>query len=331
MNRRGLLEQLGLADLLDAADAPLGRRDLDRVLAARNPLAAATLADARRERASGVTATAPVTLRLRAPGLVVREDATKVSHDPAGVADIDADEVQMVGELPPEMPLAHACELARTLAAARPDLPLRAFTGDDVAEFVRRERMPIARVVADLAAAGVATLDWRPGADATAEAVRIHRLAHETGMRTFAPVTYARGGVTAALLDRLESLRDVAEATKGFVSAVLVPDRTEGASPLENTSGTEDWLACALARLALGASVPHVTVDAHVLGPKLAATLLSCGADDVVGAQAARAWAPPTDDGPRPLNAARLTKWILEAKRSPARRDGVFRPRPATG
>ncbi len=106
---------------------------------------------------------------------------------------------------------------------------------------------------------------------------------------------------------------------------MLVPERTEGASPLQGTSGTEDWLAFALTRLALGHVVPHVTVDAHVLGHKLGATLLSCGADDFVGAQAALAWAPPTDDGPRPLNPARVTKYVIEARRSPVRRDALFR------
>jgi 2-iminoacetate synthase ThiH len=106
---------------------------------------------------------------------------------------------------------------------------------------------------------------------------------------------------------------------------VLVPEKTEGASPLEGTAGTEDWLAFSLTRLALGHVVPHVTVDAHVLGHKLGATLLSCGADDFVGAQAAHAWAPPTDDGPRPLNPARVTKHVIEARRSPVRRDGIFR------
>jgi aminodeoxyfutalosine synthase len=328
MKHRALLESLHLADLIEPAERneALTRTDLERLLRARNPLAAASLADARRKAASDVTVTYPVTLRVRVPGLEPpHEDATKVSFALADLAGIEATEMQMTGSLPAGLPLAHAIEIVRSLVAARRDLPLRAFTADDVAAIAAQERTSFASVVAQLAKAGVATLDWRPGADASPDAVRVHRAAHEEGMRTVAPVPYARGGVGKAFLERLAELRAVAESTRGFLSAVLVPDRTEGASPLDGTSGTEDWLAFALARLALGHAVPHVTVDAHVLGHKLGATLLSCGADDFVGAQAARAWAPPTDDGPRPLNPARVTKSLIEARRSPVRRDGIFR------
>jgi 2-iminoacetate synthase ThiH len=329
MNHRELLETLHLADLIEPARAneALTRADLERVLRAANPIAAAALADMRRAAAYATTVTYPVTLRVRVPGVAApSEDATKVSHDLAGVAAIEATEMQLVGPLPADLRLPHAVELVQSLVAARPDLPLRAFAADDVTAFVARERMPIANVVRELAQAGVATLDWRAGADASDDAIRVHAHAHEAGMRTLAPVTYTRGAVGRPFLDRLTALREVAESTKGFVSAVLVPERTEGASPLQGTSGTEDWLAFALTRLALGHVVRHVTVDAHVLGHKLGATLLACGADDFVGAQAARAWAPPTDDGPRPLNPARVTKYVIEARRSPVRRDTLFRP-----
>jgi 2-iminoacetate synthase ThiH len=329
MNHKTLLESLHLADLIEPAakNERLTRGDLERLVRAKNPIAAGALADARRAATSGVTTTYPVTLRVRAPGLVApTEDASKVSFVPADVAAIEATEMQMIGAVPADLPLGGAMELVGSLVAARPDLTLRAFAADDVEALVRHERMPLAQVLGGLAKAGLATLDWRPGADASPEALRVHRAAHDAGLKTFAPVAYGHGGIGKSFLDRLDALREVAESTKGFVSAVLVPEKTEGASPLDGTSGVEDVLACALTRLALGHVVPHVTVDAHVLGHKLGATLLACGADDFVGAQAARAWAPPTDDGPRPLNPARVTKHLIEARRSPVRRDGVFRP-----
>lgn len=327
MNHRALLESLHLADLIEPARAneALTHTDLERVLRTKNPLAAAALADERRDAVSGVSVTFPVTLRVRAPGLPAPPaDPLTVSFAADDIAGIEATEMQLLGELPADLQIGHAIEIVRTLVAARPILSLRAFTADDVAAIARRDRGSIDAVVADLAKAGVATLDWRPGADASDEALRIHRAAHDAGMKTFAPVTYSRSGVGEPFLDRLDALRAVAESTKGFVSAVLLPDATEGASPLLGTAGTEDWLACSLARLALGHVVPHVTIDAHVVGHKLGATLLSCGADDFVGAQAARAWAPPTDDGPRPLNPARITKYVIEARRSPVPRDALF-------
>jgi aminodeoxyfutalosine synthase len=327
MNHNALLESLHLADLIEPAERneALTRSDLERLVRAKNPLAAAALADARRAKTSGVVATYPVTLRVRVPGLdAPSEDASKVSFALADVAGIEATEMQMLGALPADTPLPHAVELVRSLVAGRPDLPLRAFSADDVIALARRERAPFNSVAGELAKAGVATLAWRAGADGSPDAVRVHKAAHEAQLKTFAPVTYGRGEIGKPFLDRLDALREVAEATKGFVSAVLVPEKTEGASPLDGTAGTEDVLACALTRLALGHVVPHVTVDAHVLGHKLGAVLLSCGADDFVGAQAARAWAPPTDDGPRPLNPARVTKHLIEARRSPIRRDTLF-------
>src|SRR5262245_25087418 len=130
MNHRALLETLHLADLIEPARASeaLTRADLERVLRAANPIAAAALADARRAAASNTTVTYPVTLRVRVPGVPAsNEDATKVSHDVADVAAIEATEMQIVGTLPSDLRLPHAIELVRSLAAARPDLPLRAF------------------------------------------------------------------------------------------------------------------------------------------------------------------------------------------------------------
>jgi aminodeoxyfutalosine synthase len=329
MKHAALLESLGLANLAGAAEKgeAFTTHDLERVIATGNPLAAAALADLRRAAMSDDVTTYPVTLRVRVPGVAASsEDATRVSYPLDQVAEIDATEMEMVGELPADLSLAHAVELVRSCVAARPDLRLRAFTAEDVAAIARNERAPLQAVTAELVRAGLSCLDWRAGADRSDEAIRVHRSAHETGLLTFAPVTYSRTTSPAELLARLDALRDAAEAQRpsSFLSAVLVPERAEGASPLAGTSGTQDWLACALTRLALGHVVPHVTVDAHILGHKLAATLLSAGADDFVGAQAAIAWAPPTDDGPRPLNPARVTKYVIEARRSPVRRDGRF-------
>src|SRR6185503_1400488 len=99
---------------------PFTPRDLRQVLDAGNPLAAAALADLRREAASGVVVAYPVTLRVRVPGFEPpREDATRVSQPLDGIAAIDATEMQMVGELPADLPLAHALELVRSLVAVR--------------------------------------------------------------------------------------------------------------------------------------------------------------------------------------------------------------------
>lgn len=326
--RDEMLVSLGLDGLAATARSrtPFARADLERVLAAANPLAAGSLADTAREAASGADVTTPWTLRVRAPGLpALREDPTRVAHDLADVANVEATEMELVGALPDDAPLALAVELVRSLRAARGDLTLRALTASEVDGIARRERASRRDVVAALAENGLSTLSWRPGCGLGRDEAEVHRAAHLAGVRTVAVLGYRRREGAAALLDRADALRRVAEETKGFLSVLFLPDRTEGASPLEGTSGTEDTFACAVARLAFGRLVPRVTADAHVVGHKLGAVLLAFGADDLVGAQAAAAWAPPTDDGPRPLNPDRVRKAVIEARRSPVLRDGLFR------
>jgi 2-iminoacetate synthase ThiH len=326
--RDELLTGLGLADLLGPAQEgkPFPRAALERVLAAANPLAAATLADARRRAEGAVEVTHPWTLRVRGPGYAGGvEDATKVSHEMGRLGGIPASEAELLGALPEDAPLALAVELVRSVAAERPDLTLRAFTAREVCRLSARERMPRRDVVATLKSAGLATLTWRAGDGFRADELEAHKAAHEAGVATIVAVGTRHGAVDRAYLDRLAAVAKLAETQRHTLSVVVLPELTDGASPLDGTSGSEDWTAVALARLALGTLVPHVTVDWHVVGHKLGATMLAAGADDVVGTQAAACWAPPTNDGPRPVNPDRARLWIVEARRSPVLRDALFK------
>jgi aminodeoxyfutalosine synthase len=326
---KGIVESAGLGDLWDRAShaARLPRADLERILASGHPLAASALADVAREHRSGIDVTHPWTLRVRAPGVPFSaEDEILVSHAVERLDGIAATETQIVGELPPDLSLGLAVEMVRTVKVARPDLQLRGFSARSILAIADTEGASLPSVLGDLRRAGLDTLDWEPGDGTDGNAAVVHRAAHEQGFETTAPVGYARGGVDPAFLDRLEEMRDVAESTGRFHAALPLPNRTEGASPLHGTAGTEDALACALTRLAMSHVVKRVTVDAHVVGHKLGAVLLTCGADDLVGAQAAAAWAPPTSDGPRPLNPDRVRRYVIEARRSPVLRNAMHRP-----
>lgn len=331
MPNEALLQRIvtsaGLGDIWDRAraGARIGRTSLESVLHCGHPLAAAALADIRREASSGVVVTHPWTLRVRAPGRhFTSEPAMLVSHPVDRLRGHPASELQIVGDIPLRMKLAEAIEMIRAVKSERSDVPLRAFTSAHLAGIADADGSSIEAVATELSGAGLDTLDWAPGDGLTRAAAETHHAAHEAGLSTIAPAGYERNGVDTAYLDRLDELRRVAEGTGGFVSVAPLPSKTEGASPLHGTSGNEDALAFALARLALGHVIPRVTVDAHVLGHKLGAVLLSCGADDFVGAQAAETWAAPTDDGPRPLNADRVRRYVIEARRSPELRDALF-------
>ncbi len=325
---RDTVTAAGLGDLWDRASrgARLPRADLERVIACANPLAAAALADAAREQRSGVVVTHPWTLRVRAPGVpFAAEDGTRVSHAADALAGIPATEAQIVGAPPADLALGLAVEMVRTVKVARPDLTLRAFSSTCIQALADTAGASLAAVLGELRQAGLDTLDWEPGDGLDEHAAALHRSAHEQGFETTAPLGYRKDGLDGAFLDRLDAARDVAEDTGRFLAALPLPVCTEGAGPLTGSAGTEDALACALTALALGHAVKRIAVDAHVVGHKLGAVLLSCGADDFVGAQAAAAWAPPTSDGPRPLNPDRVRRYVIEARRSPALRDGLHR------
>lgn len=314
-----LLVETGISDLAEAAAGTkaFDRAQLARVLAAGNPLAAARLADLRRRALAGDRALHPWTLRVRGRE---NEDSTEasvlVSHAMGDLAGIPATEMELVGA-PDDLDLDRACALVRRVHDSRPDLPLRAFTATRVAAWGG------APALSRLRDCGLATLSWVAGTDDEEVAADVLRAAAACGMAVCVPIPYRQGGLDDRFLDRVQSVRGLA-AGGSVRSVVPLPDRTELASPLDGTAGTEDVLAFALARLGLGGEVPHVTVDAHVLGHKLGAVLLSAGASDMVAAQAARSWPRPDDDGPRPLNPARVASALRESRRTPVLRDGLF-------
>jgi len=332
MSRSRILQHIvtsaGLDALWDRASrgARLARVDLQRIIECGHPLAASALADAAREHAAGIDVTHPWTLRVRAPGIpFAAEDGTRVSHAVDALTDIPATETQIVGALPDDTALGLAIEMVRSVKVARPDLTLRAFDARRIDALATQDGSTVEHVLRELRKAGLDTLDWSPGDGRDDRAAAVHRAAHEAGYETVAAVGYAKGEVGSALLDRIEALRKIAEDTGRFIAAIALPDRSEDASPLRGTSGTEDVLACALVRLGLGHTVKHVVTDAHVVGHKLGAVLLTCGASNLVGAQAAASWAPPSGDAPRPLNPDRMRRLVIEARRSPVTRDALFR------
>lgn len=318
----GLVRSLALESVLETADAghALSRDQMRHVLGLDHPLGAAVLADRRRVATCGDVATFPVTLRVRVPGT----DATGFSqldftHDVGEVAGVDASEWQWTGPAPADADALVA--LVEQARAARPTLAVRAFTTDAVLAAARAGGVGVDDLVRRLAGAGLSAFDWAPGSDADAATLDVHRAAHAAGLRTVVALPYRRGALGDTLLDRIHGIAELAAATGGVAAVAPLPDFTEHASPLDGTAGTEDVTVFALARLALGHAVPHFTLDTHVLGHKLGGLLLSSGVCDVVGAQARAAWPTPTDDAPRPLNQDRVTRLLVEARRTAVRRD----------
>ena len=204
-----LLSVCGLEDLREAAlgDPPLARDALERILAARNPLAAAALADLRRRQVSGDRVTLPCTLRVRWPGIAFGvEPAIHVSYPLEEIDGIDATEIQMVVDLPDDLGIQQAAELIAPVHEMRPDLGIRAFTTDAVLGAAGRGGRTLDDAIATLAQAGLTTLDWAPASDSAPGTLDVHRAAHAAGLRTSVALPYSRATLDVSLLDRIEAI-----------------------------------------------------------------------------------------------------------------------------
>ncbi len=161
---QALLTACGLEDLTH--QPVLGRADLERVLAAGNPVAAAALADAHRAVASGATVTLPLTLRVRTPCIdYVAEPPALVSHLPQDAVGIAATEIELIGALPDDADLQALAEIVGCVREDHPDLPIRAFTADEIAAVARSENRSLDEVVVGLRDAGWTTLSWAAGCE----------------------------------------------------------------------------------------------------------------------------------------------------------------------
>lgn len=319
-----ILTAAGVDDLSRAAaySRELTTEELERVLAARNPLVAAALADTRRRAIRGAEATYPVTARVVASGPVPAEPGVFVAHAVDDLDGLGATEIHVIGGLGTD--LDSVTTGLRAVRSARPDVPIRALTADDVAALARESGTDLADTAQRLAEAGLSVLSWRAGCELAEATPDVHRALHAAGVATMAILPYRAGEAPADELARLLALRDRVRRGGLWLGAMAVPDTTYAADPLAATSGTHDVRATALLRLAFGTELRTIAVDAHLVGHKQAAMLLESGADDVVGAQAGRDWSIPENDAPRPLNEARVRAYIEECRRIAVPRDGRF-------
>ena len=167
-----------------------------------------------------------------------------------------------------------------------------------------------AALLGELASAGldeVATAEPGPDAAAQVAAARAAGL----GVRVI--------GCRTPTADRaawLLSARALAEAVSGIEAIAPLPREHDVTTP---TTGFDDVRGVALARLVL-ASVPHVQVDWHRHGPKLAQVALTVGADDLDLVRAD----DDTSKGTRRAPLEEVTRNITAAALVAVERTGTF-------
>jgi aminodeoxyfutalosine synthase len=252
-----------------------------------------------------------------------------------------ATELHIVGGLHHQLPYDWYLNVIRIIHKAHPRLHLKAYTAVEWDWFERLTGRPTRDLLAEFKDAGLGSL---PGggaeifhpevrdkicehkADAAAW-LRIHREAHELGLRSNATMLYGHIEEARHRIDHLCRLRELQDETGGFQTFIPLafhPDNT-GLSHLPKASGLMDLKTMAVSRLMLD-NFPHVKAYWVMLGIKTAQVALSFGADDLDGTVVhEKIYHDAGSDSPQELSVAEIRRLIAEAGRVPVERDTLYR------
>src|SRR5438105_11717344 len=251
-----------------------------------------------------------------------------------------ATELHIVGGLHHQLPYEWYLNVVRIIHQAQPRLHLKAYTAVEWDWFARLTGRPTRDILAEFIEAGLGSL---PGggaeifhpevrdkicehkADSDAW-IRIHREAHQLGLRSNATMLYGHieeGRHRVDHLCRLRALQDETGGFQTFIPLAFHPDNT-GLAHLPKASGLLDLKTMAVSRLMLD-NFPHVKAYWVMLGIKTAQVALGFGADDLDGTVVhEKIYHDAGSDSPQELSVAEIRRLIEEAGRVPVERDTLY-------
>ena len=251
-----------------------------------------------------------------------------------------ATELHIVGGLHHQLPYEWYLNVVRIIHQAQPRLHLKAYTAVEWDWFARLTGRPTRDILAEFMEAGLGSL---PGggaeifhpevrekicehkADADAW-FRIHREAHQLGLRSNATMLYGHIEEARHRVDHLCRLRELQDETGGFQTFIPLafhPDNT-GLAHIQKASGLMDLKTMAISRLMLD-NFAHVKAYWVMLGIKTAQLALSFGADDIDGTVVhEKIYHDAGSDSPQEITVAELRRLIEEAGRIPVERDTLY-------
>ena len=238
------------------------------------------------------------------------------------------------------MPYEWYLNVIRIIHQAHPRLHLKAYTAVEWDWFARLTGRPTRQLLAEFKEAGLGSL---PGGGAeifhpevrdkicehkadASEWARIHREAHQLGLRSNATMLYGHIEEPRHRIDHLCRLRELQDETGGFQTFIPLafhPDNT-GLSHLPKPSGLLDLKTMAVSRLMLD-NFAHVKAYWVMLGVKTAQVALSFGADDLDGTVVhEKIYHDAGSDSPQEMSVAEIRRLIQEAGRVPVERDTLY-------
>lgn len=251
-----------------------------------------------------------------------------------------ATELHIVGGLHHQLPYEWYLNVVKIIHQAYPRLHLKAYTAVEWDWFSRLTGRPTRDILAEFKEAGLGSL---PGggaeifhpevrdkicehkADADAW-IRIHREAHQLGLRSNATMLYGHIEEPRHRIDHLIRLRELQDETGGFQTFIPLafhPENT-GLSHIQKPSVLMDLKTIAISRLMLD-NFPHIKAYWIMLGIPTAQVALSFGADDIDGTVVhEKIYHDAGSDSPQELTVAEIRRLIEEAGRSPVERDTLY-------
>jgi len=156
--------------------------------------------------------------------------------------------------------------------------------------------------------------------------LRIHREAHQLGLRSNATMLYGHIEEARHRIDHLLRLRALQDETGGFQTFIPLAFHPENTrlNHLEKPSALMDLKTMAISRLMLD-NFPHIKAYWVMLGVKTAQMALSFGADDLDGTVVhEKIYHDAGSDSPQEMTVAEIRRLIEETGRVPVERDTLY-------
>ncbi len=254
-------------------------------------------------------------------------------------------EFHIVGGLHPDLPFQYYVDLIRGLKERFPSVHLKAFTAVEIGYYAHITQLSVREILSQLKDAGLGSLPGG-GAEIFAPAVRrvvcdhkigahmwlkIHRTAHELGLRSTATMLYGHIESDEDRADHLLQLRGLQDETHGFETFIPLafhPANTELGKLINRseTSGFMDLKNVAVARLVLD-NFPHIKAYWIMMTPRVAQVALKFGADDLDGTVVEeKIYHDAGAETPQVMTRQEIIRLIREAGQEPFERDTLYRP-----
>ncbi len=254
-------------------------------------------------------------------------------------------EFHIVGGLDMKAGLAYYTEMFRGLKERYPQVHIKALTAVEIAHVARISKLSVRDTLIALREAGLDTMPgggaevFSPGVRATIadkklsgeEYIRVHREAHQLGIRTNCTMLYGHVETYADRMNHLAMLRDLQDETGGYLAYIPLayhPDNNELGETLHRTgmatTGFDDLKNLAVARLFLD-NFDHIKSHWIMVTSFISQTSLAFGVNDLEGTVVReKIYHEAGAHTPQGMTLEQILRLIRGARRIPVERDSFY-------